>query len=465
MPAHPKMPRQAPAASRRTLRGWTARGRRLALTIAVAVAAAGAAVPAAAAAGHTSARSQASAGADSPVAPAATAVAVSQLAPEPACGQAPPLAAACLAIVDTGLHWTGSSWTTGPAPAELPKTAPADTTAGTAAPAPFMAADLQSAYKLPSSLLGSRQTIAIVDAYDDPSAASDLTAYRAANNLPACDASFPCFEKVNQDGQQGNYPQADADWAVEESLDLDMTSAICPNCKLILVEADDNTLANLAAAEDEAASLGANVISNSYGGAEYYGESAVASAYDHPGIAITASSGDDGFGVNIPSAFATVTAVGGTSLYPDPGTSRGWAEAAWQYSGSGCSAYTPKPAWQHDPLCGTRTTADVSAVADPDTPVAVYDSGHGGWIAVGGTSAASPIIAGVYALAGNAASAGPGARYAYAHRQHLFDVAAGVPFIASGASNGDCGGSYLCTAGPGYDGPTGLGTPDGTGAF
>jgi hypothetical protein len=443
-----------------------ARHRLLLLAAAAGVAVAAAVIAPAAAAGRAPGRAQAGA-------PAHPQVTASGLAPRPACGQALPGSFSCLAIVDTGLHWTGQAWVTGPAPAVRPRTAPPDTVpagavpAGAAltAPEPFMAADLQSAYKLPSSLLGSRQTIAIVDAYDNPNAAADLATYRAANHLPACDTAFPCFEKVNQEGQQGNYPPASASWAKEESLDVDMASAICPNCHIILVEADSAAFASVAAAENEAARLGANVISNSYGGPEYSGESAIASAYDHPGIAITASSGDDGFGVNIPSSFATVTAVGGTSLYPAPGTSRGWAEASWQFAGSGCSAYTAKPAWQHDPLCGTRTTADVSAVADPDTPVAVYDSGDGGWIAVGGTSAASPIIAGVYALAGNAATAGPGASHIYAHRRDLFDVTSGLPFYGGSAANGDCGGSYLCTAGPGYDGPTGLGTPDGTGAF
>jgi hypothetical protein len=441
--------------------------RRLVLAAVGCIAAAAiAATPAAMAAGRTPSQASTRALAGSPVA-------AGQLAPRAACSPAPPGSASCQAIVDTGLHWTGHIWTTGPAPATRPRTAPPDALPAAtaspdalpAAPEPFMAASLQSAYKLPSSLLGSGQTIAVVDAYDNPTAAADLATYRAANHLPACDAAFPCFKKVNQKGQQGHYPLASSSWAVEESLDVDMASAICPNCHIILVEANSATFASVAVAEDEAARLGATVISNSYGGAEYTGESAIASAYDHPGIAITASSGDYGFGVDIPSAFATVTAAGGTSLYPAPGTSRGWAEVGWQGSGSGCSAYTAKPAWQHHPLCAMRTTADVSAVADPFTPVAVYDSGDGGWIAVGGTSVASPIIAGVWALAGNAATAGPGASYIYAHPRGLFDVTSGVPFIDGGASNGDCGGSYLCTVGPGYDGPTGLGTPDGTSAF
>lgn len=402
--------------------------------------------------------------------------AAGQLGAQPACTSAGPGYAACQAIVDTGVHWDGRAWSTGAAPAHRPLTSPQATSAATASLAPYMASDLQSAYNLPSSLLGSRQTIAIVDAYDDPFAATDLATYRQANNLPACDTDFPCFTKVNQEGQQGSYPQADSSWAVEESLDLDMASAICPNCKLILVEADDDSIANLAAAANEAAALGANVISNSYGGSEFTGESAFAADYSHPGVAVTASSGDSAFepaGAQVPASYASVTAVGGTALYW-AATARGWSESAW-YSfpaadqgasaadgaGSGCSAYIPKPAWQHDPLCGMRTTADVAAVADPDTPVAVYDVQAGGWIAVGGTSVAAPIIAGVYALAGNAASIGPGASWVYAHHSDLYDISG----LAGTTGSGDCGGSYLCVSGPGYDGPTGWGTPDGIGAF
>jgi subtilase family protein len=408
----------------------------------------------------------------------APAQAAGGLGTQPACQDASAGHAACQSIVDSALHWNGSAWTVGAAPARRPRTSPpavagpASAAAGgldVSVPQPFMAADVQSAYKLPSALLGGRQVIAIVDAYDDPDAASDLAAYRAANHLPACDAAFPCFTKVNQSGEQGDYPPPDPGWALEESVDLDMASATCPNCRIVLVESDDDTFVNLAAAEDEAATLGATVISNSYGGDEYAGESAVAASYDHPGIAITAASGDTGFNgfeAQIPAAFGTVTAVGGTTLWRSD-TARGWSEAAWQYAGSGCSAYISKPSWQHDPDCDSRATADVAAVADPDTPVAIYDTyDNPGWVAVGGTSVAAPVVAGIYALAGNAAGIGPGASWSYAHRQNLYDVTA-APALADVAppANGICGGSYLCTAGPGYDGPTGLGTPNGIGAF
>jgi subtilase family serine protease len=321
---------------------------------------------------------------------------------------------------------------------------------------PYTAADLQAAYRLPSGLLGARQTIAIVDAYDDPNAEADLAVYRAQNGLAACTTGNSCFRKVNQNGG-GTPPGADSGWAVEISLDLDMASAACPNCKLLLVEADDASMVNLGRSVDRAAKLKADVVSNSYGAAEYNTELAdTGSHYNHPGVAVVASTGDGGFGVSVPAGLSTVVAVGGTSLYRDT-SKRGWGETAWAGAGSGCGAYVAKPAWQHDRLCGKRAVADVSAVADPATPVAVYDTyDEPGWGAVGGTSVASPLLAGVFALAGNTATINAPA-YSYSHLAALFDVTSG--------SNGACGGSYLCSAVKGYDGPTGNGTPNGIGAF
>jgi len=316
-------------------------------------------------------------------------------------------------------------------------------------------ADLRSAYKL-STTAGSGQTVAIVDAFDDPNAEADLGVYRSQFGIAACTTANGCFRKVNQRGVQGNYPRRNTGWAEEISLDLDMVSAICPNCHILLVEADTNSFANLAAAVDKAAALGANAISNSYGGAEYSTEVSDQSHFNHPGIAITASSGDSGFGPQFPAASQYVTAVGGTTL-TRAGNSRGWSETAWSGAGSGCSAFISKPSWQHDSGCSRRTIADVSADADPNTGVSVYDTFRtSGWLVFGGTSVSSPIIASVYALAGNAGSVTYGS-FPYSHTSSLFDVTSG--------SNGSCGGSYLCTAVTGYDGPTGLGTPNGSGAF
>ncbi len=326
-------------------------------------------------------------------------------------------------------------------------------------PSGYAPADLIAAYNLGSAVVGGAgQTIALVDAYDDPNAASDLAAYRSHYGLPPCTTSNGCLRKVNQTGGT-SYPRADAGWSEEISLDLDMASAICPNCKILLVEATSNSFANLAAAVDEAAKLGATEISNSYGGSEYSSEVTDQSHFNHAGVAITASAGDGGYGVEFPAASQFVTAVGGTTLTKSASSSRGFTETAWSSTGSGCSAYISKPSWQQDAGCSRRTVADVAADADPNTGVAVYDTygiRRGGWLVFGGTSVASPIIAGVYALAGNASTITYGS-FPYSQLSFLFDITSG--------SNGRCGGSYLCTAMAGFDGPTGNGTPNGTLAF
>src|SRR5919205_1722516 len=223
-----------------------------------------------------------------------------------------------------------------------------------AGPSGYGPADLQSAYKLPSSTAGSGQTVAIVDAFDDPTAEQDLAQYRSFYGLPACTTANGCFRKVNQTG--GSLPPAPSpDWSLEISLDLDMVSAVCPNCHILLVEANTNLDSDLYAAEDTAARLGADAISNSWGGDESSDETANDVHFDHPGIAITASSGDSGFGVSYPAASPFLTAVGGTSLSRAAGTTRGWSESAWDGAGSGCSAFEPKPAFQTDPGCARRT--------------------------------------------------------------------------------------------------------------
>jgi subtilase family serine protease len=246
-------------------------------------------------------------------------------------------------------------------------------------------------------------------------------------------------------------------WAQEISLDLDMVSATCPNCHILLVEATFATYGDLGASENEAVALGATEISNSWGGGEWSGETSD-STYNHPGIPITVSSGDSGYtagGPQYPAASPYVTAVGGTTLVRDS-SSRGWSEIAWSKSGSGCSAYELKPSWQTGPSCAMRTVADLSAVGDPNTGVSVYDTYQTtGWLVFGGTSVGAPIVASVYALSGNTTSIANGS-YPYSHAASLYDVISG--------SNGSCG-TYVCTAGPGYDGPSGLGTPDSLGAF
>ena len=315
--------------------------------------------------------------------------------------------------------------------------------------------DLQDAYNLPSDQ-GAGTTVGIVDAYDDPNVEADLAKYRSFYSLPPCTTANGCFTKLAQDGTH-NYPGANASWTTEISIDVDMVSAICPYCHITLIEANSNSNTDLATAENEAVAVGSNVVSNSWGSAEFSSETTYDSAFNHPGVAIVASSGDSGFpNQEWPAANRNVIAAGGTTLLVAP-TPRGWRESAWSGSGSGCSPYELKPSWQTDSGCSTRTVADVSADGDPNTPVWSYDSFQsGGWGLYGGTSVSAPIIAGVEGLTGsNVWAAGPGAFYqtAYPFPGSVYDITSG--------SSGSCGGSYLCTAGHGYDAPTGLGTPDG----
>ena len=202
---------------------------------------------------------------------------------------------------------------------------------------------------------------------------------------------------------------------------------------------------------------GATVISNSYGGSEDSTSLSADSTYfNHPGIAITVSSGDDGYGVEYPASSAHVIAVGGTSLVKSTGGTRGWTEGAWSSGGSGCSTKIAKPSFQKDTGCTKRMVADVSAVGDPNTGVAVYNTQGGsaagatGWAVYGGTSASAPIVASILAATGKGAIDNS---WSYSHTGAFYDVTSG--------SNGSCSGKYLCTAMAGCDGPTGIGTPNG----
>ncbi|HSX24173.1 MAG TPA: carboxypeptidase regulatory-like domain-containing protein [Candidatus Saccharimonadales bacterium] len=319
---------------------------------------------------------------------------------------------------------------------------------------------IQSAYNLSaaSASKGIGQTVAIVDAYDNPRAETDLAAYRDQFGLPPCTTANGCFRKVDQSGGS-NYPIGGYAWAAEESLDIQMVSAVCPNCHLLLVEATTNSYEDLAAAENEAVALGANVVSNSWGGSYVTTIPQIEPAFTHPGVAITASSGDDGYFPQYPSGFPSVTAVGGTTLAQTGNTGgRNATETAWNYGGSGCSYSEAKPAWQHD-SCASRTAVDVAAVADPATGVWVYDTRwNTGWSIYGGTSAAAPIIAAVYALNQNPTGTTLSLNSTpYGNSSALFD-------ITSGCNASVCG-QNLTTAGPGYDGPTGMGVPNGIAAF
>ena len=333
-------------------------------------------------------------------------------------------------------------------------------------PAGYGPAQLRGAYNLTSAT--STQTIAIVDAYDDPNVKADLDKYNQTFGLPFfpnCSSSITtsCFQKVDQRGGT-RFPLRDAGWALEISLDVQVAHALCPGCKLLLVESDSNSYSNLLKAVDRAVALKANVVSMSWGSSEFPAETS--NSYDGhfkaPGVVFTASSGDSGFGTSYPAASQYVTAVGGTTLAVTNNVYAG--ETVWSGAGSGCSLYEPQPSFQAAlglVGCTKRMIADVSADADPNTGAAVYDSvryqGQSGWFKVGGTSLASPIIAATFALASNAGSISPANGYPYAHLLDLNDVISG--------SNGVCSVSFLCHGAVGYDGPSGVGSPNGIGSF
>jgi len=345
-------------------------------------------------------------------------------------------------------------------------------TAGSGELGGFDPSDLRSAYKLPSTG-GSGQTVAVVDAYNDPNAESDLAAYRSHYGLSECTKANGCFKKVNQKGEEGSYPANEQGWSVEMSLDLDMVSAVCPGCHILLVEANEASVKELGAAVNEAATLGATEISNSYGLPEEYesegkGYKSYDSDYDHAGIPTTVAAGDEGYdnwqegakSPSFPAASPNVISVGGTTLLPSEGGGREWAETVWTGSGGGCSLTQTKPSWQAFYTgCEHRMDNDVAAVSDPSTPVSIYDT-YGyteKWHDVGGTSVASPLIAGVEGLSNSYSRSLEGADAFYLDASHMFDITKGTNFPREEG----CTPTSLCNAGTGYDGPSGNGTPDG----
>jgi hypothetical protein len=402
----------------------------------------------------------------------------SSVVPLDACGSPTAVRAACLAKV-LGVRGTRSivhprlrraaspdRLAFGRRPTRLSRAAAAAAVAAATAPQPGTPAYLQQAYDLAylSQTSGSGATIAIVDAFDDPNAEADLAAYRAEFSLPACTSAGGCFSKVGQTGGS-TYPQTvDAGWELETSLDLDAASALCPNCRIVLVEANSDSISDLAAAQAEAAQLNPNVISDSWAvtmtGRTAAQTFASSGTYTFPGITTVAASGDDGYlgsGTNnYPAALGDVIAAGGTTLEPASSSGvqspRDFTESAWSGSGSGCDSRVTKPSWQTDTGCSGRAYNDLSADADPATGMQVYDSAHGGWEVVGGTSEATPLIAAYYALLGSAAQ---GPSWAYANTGLLNDPSTG--------SNGSCFASiaYVCQSGTGYDGPTGAGSISG----
>lgn len=354
--------------------------------------------------------------------------------------------------------------------------------------------DLTAAYSLPSAdpglatgKGGNGPVVAIVDAFSSRTAQSDLAVYRHQYKLGICSIANGCLRILNQTGgttTPAPDPEPTSGWPTEIALDLDMVSAICPHCKVLLIETNDDSSEDLAEGEREAVKLGAHIVSNSYGGNEP-DSSNVAASYKADHVVFTASAGDDGTAVpvtgdngtvvgstlELPAGYPSVVAVGGTSLYFLSGNTP--VEYAWFYSGGGCSWAIAKPPWQHDSdpsnphiRCDGRSSTDVSAVADPDTGVEIYETGGGGWQVMGGTSAAAPIIAAVYGLAGNAATLKPSApEFIWDHMTSGNSGEANDLNNILTGTDGTCDITYMCTAGTGYNGPTGWGTPNGIGAF
>ena len=403
---------------------------------------------------------------------------VASAAVEPECGTLPPPGAArCLALRVV----SASSSRAGAQPGALvaARTAPP---AGSLGPAV-----LHAAYGLPATTAAANaQTVAIVDAYDDPNAEADLAVFDGQFGLPACTTANGCFTKLNQGGRSAPVPVTDRRWAGEIALDVETAHAICQNCRIVLIEAASSQFYDLAAAENSAARLsGVGEISNSWSGDE---AGADYPAFDHPGIAITAATGDGGYldwstgdiSPQFPASSPHVIAVGGTTL--STGSDGSWAgETAWTSGGSGCSQSLRAPSWQQAAAgwsatgCGTlRSTADIAADADPATGVPVYGpdrNGVRGWDQIGGTSLSAPIVAAAFGLAGGA----QGVRYPAAtlYQQQianpagLHDITTGADGCAGAACapGSTCGAATSCQAAVGYDGPTGVGSPAGLVAF
>ena len=314
----------------------------------------------------------------------------------------------------------------------------------------FNAADIRAAYNL-DGISSHGRTVAIIDAYGYSTLEADLAEFRDTNKLPPCTIKNGCL--TIQDERGGNdLPPDNSGWDLEQALDVDMVSAACPDCKIAVFQGKAPNLKSLGHAVNTAAKTkGVVAISNSYGGGNGHNRA----YYDHPGIAITASTGDSGFtGGLYPAADTHVIAVGGTSVFKD-GTKRGFHETAWAGAGSGCSRYNVQPPYQRkvETGCQTDATADVSGAADPGNGgLMIYFNGH--FTQVGGTSESSPLIAAVYALSGR--TTGYPGKIPYNNADELYDVTAG--------SNGSCG-PPICDSGEGWDGPTGIGTPNGVAGF
>ena len=338
--------------------------------------------------------------------------------------------------------------------------------AGTTTPVSgsYTPADLRTMYDLPA--FTGTPTVAVIDVGHDRQAAADLAHYRSYFHLPACTSANGCFREVNQSGQTTKLPAEVREWDLETALDLQMVSAVCPTCHLLLVDADSSWISDLGPAIRTATRLGAHYVSMSWAGSESPQERQDDAAYlSEPNVTYVAATGDWGYaaGTAWPASGKGVIAAGGVTVRrtATDGDARDFAMTAWSGAGSGCSPYEPQPAAQKRiaalaKACSRRAQSDVSALADPATGVLVWSHGH--WQPVGGTSAAAPAIAAMYAMAGNHTNADSVYGNYLARPASFRDV-------RSGATTSCPAGRLLCTAKAGWDGPTGLGVPLGLGGL
>lgn len=283
-------------------------------------------------------------------------------------------------------------------------------------------ADLAALYGFPKS--SADVEIAVVDAYDDPQAVIDMNAYRSEFGIPACTGANGCFAKASQSGSFKHFPNSDKAWSQETDLDLEMISAVCPNCHILLVEANSDSIDDLAASVDEAVKLGAKVVSNSYYAVEFSTESTLDVHYNHPGVEVVVSAGDQASPF-YPAASPYVTSVGATTVQRNGAI---WTQTAWKYGAQGCSLFEPKPDFQVDSFCSTRSTVDMAAVGDPATGVTIFAQNSGGWVVVGGTSVGAPLVAAGYAISGNPA----GPAFSYGHPGDFTAIPPGGGFTMAG---------------------------------
>jgi hypothetical protein len=453
---------------------------------------------------------------------ASTASRVVYVVPKAACNQSSkPGHAACLAITRSVLSHH--------IPGAVRLTLPVGLKNGTVGPEGGLTpTDLASAYAFNPASTVTNQTVAIVDAFNDPNLQTDLATFDTEYGLPVCASG--CLKVVGETGSNSLAPNDTTGWTTEQALDVETVHSVCEHCKILLVEANSTSFADLAAAETTAANLHATEITNSFGGAESTISPPQEAAFNHPGIVITASTGDDGYYSfdrldrvsqdEAPAALNTVVAVGGTSLFLNQSGGRSY-ETVWNDNGphfiyavslgqslgaggGGCSTTQPAPAWQRGlkpwsaTACGTkRLAADISAEADWITGLDIYSSYNCGskcsplgWETVGGTSLASPLIAAMFALAGGAHGVKYPALTLYGHlgTSAVNDITVGGNGYCDGEGAPQCGdengpkygvldcdypatsttpsaGLLACDAATGYDGPSGVGTPNGLSVF